>query len=105
MLELKISKGTNTSVEIEIIDVVWKGLRCSLHIEGEYNNLFLDIRTQPANSSSSIALTKKPFKANGISSVVVEDENLQSSSAKLVIIDEEDNIFYQLDTIIGGNND
>ena len=77
----------DTPAALEITDVVWKGLRCTVALEGEFQGLTLDIRTQPGNPASSKVVGTKPIKDNGTASVVVEDEELAGTDATIVLLD------------------
>ncbi|KJS33046.1 MAG: alkaline phosphatase [Desulfatitalea sp. BRH_c12] len=103
-LQLKVSKRTSggSALHVEFTDVVWKGLRCTVAVDGEFSGLRLDIRTQPGNSSSSVAVGIKAFKDNGTVSVVVEDEDMEGRNATLVILDAAGALMAQINTIIGG---
>jgi hypothetical protein len=102
-LELNISAGAShdTPAALEITDVVWKGLRCTVALEGEFQGLTLDVRTQPGNPSSSKVVGTKPIKENGTASVVVEDEELAGTEATIVLLDPKGKLVAQQDTVIG----
>lgn len=104
-LQLTVSQnaGGNQSKQLELTDVVWRGLRCSVAVEGYFAGLFLDIRQLPADNSSSLVLGMKPVKDNGTASVVIENEELDGQKAFLVLVDSEGTLYVQLDTVIGGN--
>lgn len=87
---------------LEINDIIWKGLRCSVAAGGNLSGLMVDIRTMAGNPSSSVVLSPKAFKENGISSLVVENEGLEGSNATIVIVNENKEILMQFDTVIGG---
>jgi hypothetical protein len=86
---------------IEIQDVVWKGMRCKVAIEGYMSGLRLDIRTHAGNPSSSVTMSDRPFKEDGTTSVVVEDENLADHEATIVIVDAQGQLVAQRGTVIG----
>ena len=87
---------------IRFTDVVWKGLRCTVAVENDFSQLFLDIRSQAGNPDSSVVLSTKLFKENGTASVVVEDEGLSGREATVVLIDSNSNLVAQVVTRIGG---
>ncbi|MFZ5766272.1 MAG: BREX-1 system phosphatase PglZ type B [Thermodesulfobacteriota bacterium] len=103
-LQLVVSRcGTaEESKFFEITDVVWKGLRCTVAVDGNYPGLSVDIRAQAGNAKSSIVVGVKPLKDNGTASVVVEDEDLEGSEATLVFLDAKGILIAQIATIIGG---
>ncbi|RLB89416.1 MAG: BREX-1 system phosphatase PglZ type B, partial [Deltaproteobacteria bacterium] len=106
-LELTVSArdgGRTSSGSIEITDVVWRGLRCKVAVEGDVSPLFLDVRKQAGNSSTSVVMSVKQIKAGGIGSVVVEDEELEGTDAAVVLLDVDGEIKAQVMTVIGGGN-
>ncbi len=106
-LELTVSAGHNGQLfarNIEITDISWKGLRCKVAIEGNVSSLKLDIRKQAGNSSTSIVMNVKPIKDNGISSVVVEDEELEGTDAVVVLLDVAGKPIAQRTTVVGGDD-
>ena len=100
-LELNITSGSST--ELDISDVVWKRLRCTVAVDGNFDGLSVDIRTNPGDPSSSVVLSKKTLNDSGTASVVVENEDLEGSSATLVLLDRNGSLVAQLDTVIGGS--
>ncbi len=106
-LELNVSSGISkaSAVSVEFTDVVWKGLRCYVTLDGEFSELLLDIRTQPGNSSSSVVVSIKPLKDNGTGSVVVENDGLEGSDATIVLLNSNGELVAQNDTVIGGGTE
>ncbi len=66
---------------MEITDIVWKGLRCKIAVDGEFDDLFFDIRMKAGNPDHSVVMNVKPINENGMGSVVVENEELEGSEA------------------------
>jgi hypothetical protein len=91
--------GVKSSIEIQ--DVVWKGMRCKVAIEGFVSGLRLDIRTHAGNPLSSVTMNDRPFKEDGTASVVVEDESLVHHEATIVIVDAQGQLVAQRGTVIG----
>ena len=87
---------------IEITDIGWKGLRCSIGVEGSHEGLQADLRKQPGDSTSSVVVSVKGFKINGTTSLVVDDENLEGSEAFVVLLDKNGAPMSQKITRIGG---
>ena len=104
MLELAVTGGggRKSSSQVELTDIAWKGLRCTVAADGEFEGLSLDVRTQPGNPGSSIVMSTKSLKSNGTASVVVEDEELEGSPATVVLIDNNGGLVAQMATLIGG---
>ena len=105
-LSLTVTQGETdqTPASIELTDVIWKGLRCTVAADGNYAGLSLDIRKQAGNPQSSVVLSSKPLKGNGTASVVVEDETLEGQNATVVLINGQGMLFAQHTTVIGGGN-
>jgi len=105
-LHLTVTRGESAQVaaSVEVTDVVWKGLRCTVGVDGNYSGLSLDIRSQAGNSFSSIVVGSKPLKDNGTASVVVEDEEMEGREATVVLIDANGSLVAQITTVIGGGN-
>lgn len=103
-LELSVTAGKFVAAEkrIDITDIVWKGLRCTVAVEGEFSGLSLDVRTQPGNSSTSVVVSIKPFKDNGTASVVVENEDMEGAAAAIVLLNLDNELVAQVSTVIGG---
>ncbi|MGB5984476.1 MAG: BREX-1 system phosphatase PglZ type B [Desulfobacterales bacterium] len=103
-LTLKVSSGKTAkpTAQIEITDVVWKGLRCKIAVEGEYTGLILDIRIKAGSSDDSIVMSTKPLTEHGRGSVVVEDEELEGTEATIVLLDGKGELIAQEKTVIGG---
>ena len=105
-LQLTVTKSESVqaTTSLEFTDVVWKGLRCTVAVEGEFSGLSLDIRSQAGKSSSSIVVSCKPLKNNGTASVVIEDEDIEGLEATVVLIDTNGSLVAQTVTIIGGGD-
>lgn len=104
-LELTVTQGTSAqkgAASVEFTDVVWKGLRCTVAVEGNFSGLSLDVRSQAGNASSSVVLGIKPLKDNGTASVVVEDEDMEGLEAAVILIDADGALVAQIATVIGG---
>lgn len=103
-LQLTVAHGSSAQKEasVEFTDVVWKGLRCTVVVDGNFSDLLLDIRSQAGNPSSSVVLGVKSLKENGTASVVVEDEELEGQEAAVVLVDGEGSLVAQIATVIGG---
>ena len=102
-LHLKVKPSSSTPVKtLEITDLVWKGLRCTVVLEVPNETLTLDIRKKPVDPDTSIVVKPKPTSAAGSASVVVDNEDLEGTDASLVLIDKKGAIIAQITTRIGG---
>lgn len=108
-LNLNVRRNANEDrqpTSVRFSEVVWKGLRCNVVIEGQPSEFTLDIRMQPGNPSSSLTVAQKPkpLKDDNTGSVIVENNDWEGKEATLVILDPEGNLAAQTTTIIGGGN-
>ncbi|MDA3788151.1 MAG: BREX-1 system phosphatase PglZ type B [Desulfobacula sp.] len=104
-LELIINiKDSDKSLDaaVEITDVTWKGLRCTVAMDGKFMGLMVDIRLQAGNAASSVVMNLKPVKESGIGSVVVENETLEGTDAFIVLLTDDKQLKAQMKTKIGG---
>ena len=92
------------AASVKFTDVVWKGLRCTVAVDGNFSGLSLDVRSQAGNPLSSLAVGVKPLKDNGTASVVVEDEDMEGREATVVLIDANGSLIAQIATKIGGGD-
>jgi hypothetical protein len=104
LLELTVTSGTGdrASHKVSLTDIAWKGLRCTIAADGEFEGLAVDVRTQPGNPGSSIVVSPKIIKKNGTASVVVENEELEGDPATVVLLDENGGLMAQMATVVGG---
>lgn len=104
LLELIVQNGTAQTSALEITDIAWKGLRCTVAVDGEFSGLSCDIRSHAGDPASSIAVSVKPFKDNGTVSLVVENEELEGREAVLVVLGTDGTMISETRTIIGGQS-
>ncbi len=66
-LELRVSVGTSIpqTPSVEITDIVWKGLRCKIAVDGEFSDLFFDIRMKAGSPEHSVVMNVKPINEAG----------------------------------------
>jgi hypothetical protein len=102
-LELMVTRKAMTSAAVVITDLVWKGLRCNIAVEGSFAGLSLDIRQEAGDASTSVVVNKKTLKDHGAASVIVENEALDGHKAVIVLVNAEGYLVAQMDTVIGGD--
>ncbi|ODU42539.1 BREX-1 system phosphatase PglZ type B [uncultured Aquimonas sp.] len=103
-LQLSISKPANHERRVEIEHCVWKGLRLSVSVLGDSRGLSADIRRQPGDATTRVAMAPKALSASGTCSLVVEDEDLLGQAAFLVIVDAEGGLIAQRAVSIGAED-
>ncbi|MDP2647471.1 MAG: BREX-1 system phosphatase PglZ type B [Desulfobacterales bacterium] len=106
-MELKVSVGVPIfqAPSVEITDIVWKGLRCKIAVDGDFDDLVVDIRMKAGSSEHSVVMNVKPINESGIGSVVVENEEFEGTEASIVLLDKAGVLIAQEKTIIGGGTD
>lgn len=106
-LQLSVSAAKESAVAspVEISNVVWKGMRCRVAIEGKAAGLSLDVRTHPGKPDTSVVMGIKPFKEDGVSSVVVKEDDLEGQEATIVVIDDGGRLVAKCTTVIGKEGD
>jgi hypothetical protein len=105
-LQLTVNNNVKGSdvISVEITDIVWKGLRCTIVTDGNFTGLACDIRLQAGDPSTSAVVNIKPLKDNGTVSVVIENEDLEGRTAVVVLLDTNGSPAAQAETVIGGGN-
>ncbi len=105
-LQLTVTRreSARAAASVEFADVTWKGLRCTVAVDGSFSGLSLDVRSQAGNPLSSVVVGVKPLKDNGAASVVVEDEDMEGREATVVLIDASGSLVAQIATAIGGGD-
>lgn len=101
-LTVTSGKTAGTQGSVAFVEVVWKGLMCTVTVQGDFSGLSLDVRSQGGNAESSLVISVKPVKEKGSASVFVEDEDLEGRDATVVLVDKEGTPVAQISTVIGG---
>ncbi len=86
---------------VNIEEVKWLGLRCSVRLSASAPDLLVDIRLKAGDGGSTVAAMPKSPDARGAVSLLVPDETLEGSAAFIVVIRGEA-IQTQRLTVIGG---
>jgi hypothetical protein len=83
--------------------VRWIGMRCRIEVEGAEGGM-ADIRTKPADASSSVVAEPRTLE-EGKCALVVPDDQLEGQMAAVVILDPHGVPVAQQHTVIGGENE
>lgn len=104
--ELVVTGATSAQQIVRITDLAWKGLRCTVVVEGDADGLQLDVRQHAAdaNSSVSVGANAKPFKSGGKASVVVDDDELEGETVQSVVLNSDGQVVAQESTVVGGED-
>ncbi|MBU4280022.1 MAG: BREX-1 system phosphatase PglZ type B [Gammaproteobacteria bacterium] len=98
-LDSSVSAGTATTVTIK--SVAWKGLRCTVVVEGAVQGQRIDLRTKAALSSSSLASNDKPLESGKASLAVADDEHM-GAAAVVVVLSADGEVLQKQATTVGG---
>ncbi|GAB4384144.1 MAG: BREX-1 system phosphatase PglZ type B [Phycisphaerales bacterium] len=93
-----------SAASASIREIQWLGLRCRVTVEPAKSSWCVDLRTKPANPSSSVAVSPKRLDENGGAGLVVADEDLAGTAAMLVVLDAEGRVLTKQPTTVGGED-
>jgi len=101
--EFTVRKGKRARPEASIESIKWVGLRCRVQVEGATPGLKADIRTKPADASTSLAQAKAVDK-DGSAALLVEDREgtLQGMAAVVVLLASDGRAIARQSTMVGG---
>lgn len=95
--------GPMPSLTATIGSVVWTRMRCRVEAEAPGGST-VDIRTKPADPGSSVATEAKPLEG-GKCALLVPDDQLEGSTATVVILDAAGTVVAQRHTSIAGDEE
>ncbi len=99
------AKEPAPKVGLAIIRVVrWVGLRCRVEVEGSLADARVDLRTKPADPTTSIASEPKALE-EGRAAVVVPDDRLEGEAAVVVVLSKKGDVLAQRATIVAGGDE
>lgn len=102
VLQLDCAGTAKTAAAVTIQSVTWKGLRCSVVVEGASPGQRVDIRSKAALASSSLAASVKPLDGGKASLAVADDEHM-GAAALVVVLSAEGEVLQKQVTTVGGN--
>ena len=101
---IRVTAGeTAAKTAAKIGDVSWVGLRCRVQVETAAPGLSVDLRSKVNDPSSSVGKVR-PVDAHGAASLLVADDELEGTSAVVVVLDAGGHVIAKLPTIIGGDD-
>jgi hypothetical protein len=101
VLNLEATASTASQVKATIDSVTWRGLRCVVAVTSSASDLSTDIRTKPAQASSSLIASPK-LLVDGKASLAIADDDQEGAAAVVVILDSQGNIIQKMATTVGG---
>jgi hypothetical protein len=98
LLEIAAAGGAQSNVAIK--SVTWKGLRCSIAVEGALSGMTVDVRTKAALPATSLAASVKSIEAGKASLAVADDEYL-GAAALVVVLGANGEVLQKQATTVG----
>jgi len=102
VLQLECVGAAGAMATVTIKSVTWKGLRCTVVVDGAAPGQRIDIRTKAALASSSLASSDKPLEGGKASLAVVDDEQM-AAVAVVVVLGTDGEVLQKQATTVGGN--
>lgn len=102
VLQLDCAGAAKAAAAVTIQSVTWKGLRCTVVVEGASPGQRVDIRSKAALASSSLAASVKPLEGGKASLAVADDEHM-GAAALMVVLSAEGDVLQKQVTTVGGN--
>lgn len=100
---LRVTSGPGfVKAHVRIANVSWVGLRCRVRVETPQHGLRVDLRTRISDVGSS-ASGSRHLDAEGAASLLVADDELEGTSAAVVVLDEGGEVIAKQSTTIGGD--
>jgi hypothetical protein len=105
-LELQVTESgaSGGHLTVELTDIAWKSMRCTVAADGQFAGLSVDIRKEAGDPSTSLVLTVKPLKENGTASVMVEDDAQLGKEAYVALLGPSGELVSTAVTVIGGGS-
>lgn len=101
VLQLDGAGTSAASVNVTIQSVAWKGLRCTVVVEGAAPGHRVDIRSKAALGSSTLAASVKALDG-GKASLAVADDDHMGAAAVVVVLSGEGEVLQKQATTVGG---
>jgi hypothetical protein len=80
----------------------WRGLRCTVAIEGGAPDMLIDLRMRAGDPSTSLIAAPRTLGSGGSAALLVEDEDRMGASALVVVLAPDGALISQRQTTIGG---
>lgn len=102
VLQLECVGAAGAMATVTIKSVTWKGLRCTVVVDGGAPGQRIDIRTKAALASSSLASSDKPLEGGKASLAVADDEQM-AAAAVVVVLSADGEVLQKQATTVGGS--
>lgn len=101
VVQLDCAGTSAASVNVTIQSVAWKGLRCTVVVEGAAPGHRVDIRSKAALGSSTLAASVKALDG-GKASLAVADDDQMGAAAVVVVLSADGEVLQKQVTTVGG---
>ena len=99
---LRVHSGAGRAESPTIAKVTWLGLRCRVQVEGA-TRLSVALRTQVGNADSTLSQSKR-LDEDGVASLLVANDDLEGTTAAVVVLDANGEVAARQSTIVGGED-
>lgn len=100
VLELNCTPALPKAEIMFIKSVTWRGLRCTVFVEGEAEELYVDIRTKASLAASSLAARPKRLE-KGKASLAINDDEQFGAVAIVVLLNPDGDVLQTYSTKVG----
>ena len=100
VLQMDCAGAIGSTNLVTIQSVIWKGLRCTVLVDGASNEQRVDIRSKAALASTSIVSNVKPL-IGGKASLAVADDEFMGVAAVVVVLGADDEVLQKQMTTVG----
>lgn len=102
-LSVTVGEAATPTGGPQIVDVKWIGLLCRVELAGGRQGVTVDLRSHPADPTTSIAEKAKETAGAGRVSLLVPDEEHEGEHTHLVLVADDGQILAQRDVVVGRN--
>jgi len=100
---LRIRAGAAKMPVVSITSVTWKGLKCSVALDGDTQGCMIDLRSKAGDPSSSLTVERQPRPiAKEKMATLYADDAHQDAAAVLVVVSEDGRPLAKRATTVGG---
>lgn len=99
VLQLNSADVAGVEPAVRIQSVTWKGLRCSVVVEGSSAGQQVDIRTKAALASTSLVASVKTLEGGKANLAIADDESMGTAAIVVVLSDDGEVLQKQATTV------
>ena len=100
VLQLECAEAAESKSAVIIQSVTWRGLRCTVVVEGALPGQSVDVRTKASLASSSLAANAKSLEGGKASLAVADDEQM-GAAAVVVVLGADGSVLQKRSTTVG----